>query len=248
MSTTVDAGSLLAELNENWRLLGKDASGGVLRACSMTLIVVASPEDDPQSLGETLAGLMHAHPNRTIVLRITPAGPVQARTSIQCWMPFGRRQQVCCEQIEIEAPPSALDEVPPVLLGLMVADLPVAVWCRTPHLAALPELAPVLRLAGKVIVDTGRLALSDALPVLRQLAQGPWRLADLAWARITLARQHLAAPPDPMGRAYFDAWLGPRPTSSSAAPPPADDAELLREELGLCDRDPQFETVLASLL
>jgi glucose-6-phosphate dehydrogenase assembly protein OpcA len=190
---------------------------------------------------------MHSHPNRTIVLRVAEAGPVEARTSIQCWMPFGRHQQVCCEQIEIEAPRQALEEVPPVLLGLMVADLPVAVWCRDPRLAALPELAPILRLAGKVIVDSGTLPLSEALPALRLLSKGPWRLADLAWARITGARQRLAVPPDATGRAYFDAWLGARP-AFAAALPPVDDAELLREELGICGRDPQFEAVLAALL
>lgn len=224
MTAAVDAGRLLAELNENWRLMGKQASGGVLRACSMTLIVVAGPQEDPQELGGTLASIMHDYPNRTIVLRVGTGLGVEARASIQCWMPFGGRQQVCCEQIEILSPRETLAEVPPVLMGLMVADLPVAVWCRDARLAALKELAPVLRLAGKVIVDTSRCGSAAALESLRALRNGPWRLADLAWARITRWRQRIAqdsgagaagqearvsysGAADPMVALYLAAWL-----------------------------------------
>jgi glucose-6-phosphate dehydrogenase assembly protein OpcA len=231
VSAPVDAGRLLAELNENWRLMGKQDSGGVLRACSMTLIVVAGEQEDPQSLGETLASIMHEHPNRTLVLRAGTGASVEARTSIQCWMPFGRRQQVCCEQIEISAPRSALDQVPPVLLGLMVADLPVAVWCRDARLAALPELAPVLRLAGKLIVDTSRTSRPEAVESLRALSHGHWKLADLAWTRISRWRQRLAqeiskggtagdacvtysGSGEPMVAAYLSAWLQLAATTS----------------------------------
>lgn len=224
MSAAIDAGRLLAELNENWRLLGKESSGGLLRACSMTLLVVAGPDEDPRQLGETLASIMNEHPNRTIVLRIAPGQAVEARTSIQCWMPFGRRRQVCCEQIEISASRDALHEVPPILLGLMVADLPMAVWCSDAALAARGELAPVLRLAGKVIVDTSRSERAAAIPYLRALGQGSWKLGDLAWTRITRWRQRLAqglrhAPlpasarisysgaGEPLVAAYLAAWL-----------------------------------------
>ncbi len=310
MSTAVDAGRLLAELNENWRLTGKESSGGVLRACSMTLLVVAGENEDPQQLGETLASIMHEYPNRTIVLRVGAGSTVEARTSIQCWMPFGRGQQVCCEQIEISAPRAALEEVPPVLLGLMVADLPVAVWCRDARLAALAELAPVLRLAGNVIVDTSRCDSTLAIQSLRDLRQGPWRLADLAWTRITRWRQRIAqglgaagaageaclcysGSGEPMVAVYLAAWLRlaagfiPRlecedpaepapgmgrlravrlghlelrriaPTvvvtsragvSSTDVFPLLSDAGLLREELGVFGRDPQFEAVLQAVL
>lgn len=310
MSAAVDAGRLLAELNENWRLMGKQDSSGVLRACSMTLIVVAGEQEDPQELGETLASIMHEHPNRTIVLRVGTGQSVEARTTIQCWMPFGRRQQVCCEQIEISTPRAALEEVPPVLLGLMVADLPVAVWCRDPNLAALAELAPVLHLAGKVIVDTTRCGRATALRNLTVLHGGPWKLADIAWTRITRWRQRIAqeiekggasAPAlvsytgqgEPMVAAYLAAWLrlsaGIAPAvecedaaepaagmgrlrsvrlgelelrrvaptvvvtarggaSSAAVFPLFSDADLLREELGVFGRDPQFEAVLAAVL
>lgn len=227
----VDAERLLKELDVNWRQLGKgngDAAG-VLRACAMTLIVVVREGDDAQALGVTLADIMHEHPNRTVVLRVGEGGEVTARANLQCWMPFGGRQQICCEQIEISASLTALGAVPPVLFGLMVADLPVAVWCPDLRLASLPELQPVLKLAGKVMVDSSPLLdMREALPVLEALSAGPWRLADLAWARATRWREtvaHLACIEGwtradeaeitwagegvPPAAAYVGAWLNP---------------------------------------
>ncbi|HEY3444620.1 MAG TPA: glucose-6-phosphate dehydrogenase assembly protein OpcA [Paludibaculum sp.] len=225
----VDAGRLLKELDDNWRQLGKGEGSGVLRACAMTLIVVVREGADVQELGVTLADIMHEHPNRTIVLRVGEAGEVTARASLQCWMPFGGRQQICCEQIEISASLATLGAVPPVLFGLMVADLPVAVWCPDLGLADLPELRPVLKLASKVIVDSSAtLDMREALPALQSLSSGSWRLADLAWARVTRWREamaHLAdaegwttaeeaeitwaGPGVPPAVAYVGAWLRP---------------------------------------
>ena len=225
----VDAGRLLKELDDNWRQLGKGEGVGVLRACAMTLIVVVRESADTQELGETLADIMHEHPNRTIVLRVGEDGAVTARANLQCWMPFGGRQQICCEQIEISASLATLGAVPPILFGLMVADLPVAVWCPDLRLADLPELRPVLKLASKVMVDSSAtLDMGAALGALQSLSAGTWRLADLAWARATRWREtvaHLAGTEGwttadeaeitwagegvPPAAAYVGAWLNP---------------------------------------
>lgn len=192
-STPVDPGRLLAELGEQWRLIGENGSG-VLRACSMTLVVAARRARNPQDLGATIAELMHVHPSRTILLRVDDgAAPVSAHTSIQCWMPFGRRQQICCEQIEIDAAIGSLTDVPPILYGLTVPDLPVAMWCPDLDLALRPELLPVLRLAQKVIVDTAGLdAAAAAWDAWQKLRALECRLADLVWARLTRWRQLLS--------------------------------------------------------
>ncbi|MBI5086407.1 MAG: glucose-6-phosphate dehydrogenase assembly protein OpcA [Acidobacteria bacterium] len=222
---SADAGRLLAELDENWRAMGKGQEAGVLRACAMTLIVIVREDEDAQTLGATLAEIMHEHPNRTIVLRVGESGEVEARTAIQCWMPFGGRRQVCCEQIEIRASRGSLAAAPPVLFGLMVADLPVAVWCKDLELASLHELRPVLKLAGKVMVDSARSEdLRSAARGLRALSGGPWRMADLTWARVTRWRDMIAralegevvagkatvtyaGPGEPAAARYVAAWL-----------------------------------------
>jgi len=222
----VEAPSLLRELSETWRTMGHDESAGLLRACAMTLIVAAAENDDPQELGSTLASLMRQHPSRMIVLRICPKREeIEARTSVQCWMPFGRRQQICSEWIEISAPMGRLAEVVPLLLGLTVADLPVVLWTRHTALAAIDALRPVLPLATRLIVDTSEaLDAGPALATVRSLADGPWRLGDLAWGRVTRWRKALAGmlsslPAPQTGRlqwagekmsmpaCYLDAWL-----------------------------------------
>ncbi len=188
--TAIDAGRLLGELGEQWRLVGKN-DGGVLRACSMTLGVVAGRNRDLQEIGATVAELMHEHPNRTILLRVGDgSAPVEAHTSIQCWMPFGRQQQICCEQIEIDAGLGSLSDVPPILFGLTVPDLPIAMWCPDLDLALRREIAPVLRLAGKVIIDTScRSDAGAAWQSIQTLRNDRWRLADLVWARVTRWRE-----------------------------------------------------------
>lgn len=193
-AAVIDAGKLLKELDESWRSVGKSEGSGVLRACAMTLLVVVRADEDPQRLGETLAEIMHEHPNRTIVIRVGEGdGPVEARTTLQCWMPFGRRQQICCEQIDISATKANLSAVPPIIFGLMVADLPVALWCRDLSLASMPELRPILRLAGKVMVDSSsQRDAVKALECLTKLSTGSWTLADLTWARITRWRETIA--------------------------------------------------------
>jgi glucose-6-phosphate dehydrogenase assembly protein OpcA len=227
-AAAIDAGRLLAGLDEKWRLIGKN-EGGVLRACSMTLGVLASSARDAQDLGATIAELMHEHPNRTVLLRVFDGSePVEARTSIQCWMPFGRRQQICCEQIEISSGIASLDGVPPILLGLTVSDLPVALWCPDLALALRPELRPVVALAGKVIVDTTCFPEArQALEAIRALSGGRYRLADLVWTRVTRWRELLfqalasqnsrrvpqrvriswAGRPMPPAAMYLAAWL-----------------------------------------
>ena len=98
---------ILKDLAELWVTTGKQEAGveaqGVLRACTMTLIVITEDREDPSGLGETIAALMPEHPARTIVIRLTGAGErsIAQRVFAQCWMPFGQRRQICCEQVEI---------------------------------------------------------------------------------------------------------------------------------------------------
>ena len=137
MAGTVSADHILRELTDLWVDLGREgnaaqAGGGVLRACSLSLMVVSEESEDPAALGETIAALMPEHPARTILIRLSGAGmPMLAdRVYAQCWMPFGQRRQICCEQIEITASDAALEDLVPVLLALAAPDLPVVIWCR----------------------------------------------------------------------------------------------------------------------
>ena len=229
---------ILKELDDLWLTMGSadaDSSDGVLRACAMTLIVCTDGATD--EVGETLAKLVRDHPARLIVLRLTdgPGNPGEASMAAgvvaQCWMPFGRKQQICCEQIEIAMTLAAVDGLAPLVRGLLAPDLPVAIWCRGRTLVSHPQFQPVLRLANKLIVDSsGGRDLADRLALIRAAHDADTRVADLSWTRITRWRESVAAifdspvyldriatfdratldyqgPHKPMAACYLSAWL-----------------------------------------
>jgi len=197
MAGTISPDRILHEMADLWVTLGKQGEGetGILRACSMTLVVAAEESDDTQAIGETLAALMPEHPSRAIVIRFRAGDQraLDARVFSQCWMPFGHRQQICCEQIEITASDASLSDVAAVLLPLKVPDLPVFLWCRSQrifHLDAFPQLAAM---AQKIVVDTA--AFDDpsaAVHELAALSTAGRAVADLSWTRLTRWREIVA--------------------------------------------------------
>src|SRR5947209_9729460 len=212
MATAVQPERILKDLAKLWVDLGKEdsqkGSAGVLRACAMTLIAAVEEQADAAAVGETLAELMHQHPSRAIVLRVCAdqESALDARVFAQCWMPFGRRQQICCEQIEITASPSRVDDLPKLVLGLMVPDLPVVLWCRSERLAKDPNFQHLFPLASKIIVDTehstpetpqtGRQPGQSSGPTGPAFIKDPsfrgFNIADLAWTRLTRWRESVA--------------------------------------------------------
>ncbi|MCC6363566.1 MAG: glucose-6-phosphate dehydrogenase assembly protein OpcA [Bryobacterales bacterium] len=195
MPPKVTPEAILKELGELWVGLGAGDEAGVLRACAMTLIIAADEEEEAGVLGEMIAEIMHDHPSRAIVLRVRDgADPdIESRVLAQCWMPFGRRQQICCEQIEIMASETGLQDVPRIVLGVMAPDLPVVLVCRSPNLFSLPAFQPLLSVAGKVIVDSRCASepqkMLGRIASLRQLGHA---IHDLAWTALTPWREVIA--------------------------------------------------------
>ena len=199
MATTVSPDRILKELAELWVDSGKqgqaEGGAGVLRACSMTLLVLAEAGEDTQDLGETVAALMPEHPARAILVLLSGASDrsLAARVYSQCWMPFGQRRQICCEQVEITASDAALADLRSVVLPLTVPDLPLIVWCRSARLLAMPEFRQIAEMAQKVVFDSA--AASDPaaiLQVVREMADRGVLLGDLSWTRLTRWREMLA--------------------------------------------------------
>ena len=199
MSATVAPDSILKELAALWTQEGKQGDAGVLRACSMTLVVIAEAADDASALGETIAALMPEHPARTILIRLQGEGEraLSQRVYQQCWKPFGQRQQICCEQIEITASDAALADLPSVILPLAVPDLPVILWCRSARLVRRPEFGEIVRMATKVVIDSAAAGdtntdATDAIVYMADAVRRGGILADLAWTRLTRWRETLA--------------------------------------------------------
>ena len=190
MSSTIAPEKILRELAEMWTELAASANGddGALRACSLTLVTLAEENEDFSALGETLAALIPEYPARNLVVRLTGAGErsLSERVYSQCWMPFGQKRKVCCEQVEITASDTALADLPSVILPLTVADLPVILWCRSPRIVGMPEFGAIAAMASRVILD------GDALGHIPNPAPGGTRIGDLAWTRLTPWRATLS--------------------------------------------------------
>ncbi|HTS28857.1 MAG TPA: glucose-6-phosphate dehydrogenase assembly protein OpcA [Bryobacteraceae bacterium] len=199
MSTTISPDRILKELAELWVTTSKegagDAAAGVLRACSMTLVVLAEESDDLQALGETVAALMPEHPARAIVVKLI-GGQERAlseRVYQQCWMPFGQRRQICCEQIELTASDASLEDLPSVVLPLTVPDLPVILWCRTSRILSMPGFYRIAAMARKVIVDSYGAADPEAATLrMSVVSRSGVLLGDLSWTRLTRWREMLS--------------------------------------------------------
>lgn len=199
MAASVRPERILKDLAKLWIDLGKDdhqkGSAGVLRASSMTLIAAVEEEGDAQAVSETIAEVMHQHPSRVIVMRVEggAADSLDARVFAQCWMPFGRHQQICCEEIEITASQSRVEDLPKLVLGIMVPDLPVVLWCRSERLFRDPAFQNLFGMADKIIVDSSRFQNSAEAPALiRQVVASGRIISDLSWTRLTRLRQTIA--------------------------------------------------------
>jgi len=196
---------ILKGLSKLWTSLGQEekqqGKPTVLRACAMTLVVATDEPDAGFVASQTISDLMKEHPGRGIVLAVSPEAEqsLQARVLAQCWKPFGKAQQICCEQIEIIARPESWPNVGPTLIGLTVADLPVIFWCR--HSGAIGKAATanqrdgleaVMNLATKVIIDSRDTETNEAIALLTQWRAEGRTVADLEWTRLTQWREPLA--------------------------------------------------------
>ena len=191
MTDAVSPERILEDLANLWVDLARqsgESGTGVLRACTMTLLVLCGEKDDAQAIGETIARLMPQHPSRAIVVRVTasPEWMLDARVFAQCWTPFGERRHICAEEVEITSAELAFGDVPSVMLPLPVADLPVVLWCRDVRLLDVPGFAEIAALANRIVLDRAPIAR-----VLSILEQGRC-VGDLAWTRLTHWRSLIA--------------------------------------------------------
>jgi glucose-6-phosphate dehydrogenase assembly protein OpcA len=196
---------ILKGLGKLWTSLGQEekqqGKPTVLRACAMTLMIATDDPDGGSSALQTISELVHEHPSRGIVIAVSDQAEhgLEARVLAQCWKPFGKAQQICCEQIEITARPESWPNVGPTLIGLIAADLPVIFWCR--HRGALSPLASrkqkagleaVMSLATKTIVDSKGEDAELRLDLLSTWRKFGRVVADLEWTRLTPWREPIA--------------------------------------------------------
>jgi hypothetical protein len=272
---------LLKELSEIWTTMATPEAGGpaddphgggVLRACAMTLFSFVDDEEDSAALGEILAHLMKEHPSRSVVVRLKEGEDyLDARAFAQCWMPFGHRRQICCEQVEITASMNRLADVAAIVGPLAVPDLPRVILLRSARIVRAGALRKIHPLGDQSSVDTDLRALLAQLlehrTVNRIVIEYAGREASaetrylLAWLESSLCSAKVGlkgSGGDGAGKVSavrVDSDLSIRVADGAAeydigglrqraAFGPGTDEELLNVELGVVVHDPVFERTL----
>lgn len=189
---------LLRQLDELWAGFGKggdEAAAGVVRACSLTWITVVEGDDAAiRDVDAMLADVMRVHPSRAIVvwLREGDHRSLKGSVSAQCWRPFGSKQQVCIERILLESTRAGACDLPAVIRALLVADLPVVLFCRNADLLQLEGIRETSQMADRVVVDMAYREVSCASLWPRLPGLGRF-VSDLAWDRVIAFRRAIAA-------------------------------------------------------
>jgi glucose-6-phosphate dehydrogenase assembly protein OpcA len=193
MSAGVQPEELLKKLRESRSppQTGDRKDKAALRACSMTLIIADGEAGDVRNL---LEGLAREYPSRAIAVHAGAAsGHVQADVTSMCWSLPGHEQHVCCETVAITVDPDQLDQAASIARALIVPDLPVVFYCRSPRLLSRPGVEELSDLAGRIIADS--ISVADFAPVLAKLAAydaAGLSPSDFAWTRLTRWREMIS--------------------------------------------------------
>jgi glucose-6-phosphate dehydrogenase assembly protein OpcA len=206
----------LARLRRSSGAHAKEQGVPVARASVLNLVVFATREIHARRAATTIDELATRHPSRAIVIVADrePGGPPELEMHCHLSHPDGA-QQVSYEQILIRARGAAGRRLVSAVIPLLLPDLPVFLWwTETPPLD-LPYFDDLLRLADRLIVDSGDFARPDrTLPRLHAVARSGtnrYGVTDFNWTRITPWRELVMQFFDvPAWRPFLDTITGIR--------------------------------------
>src|SRR5262245_10103524 len=168
----VDPSTIDRELRKMWSEASADPAHPVIRARILNLVIFV----DAQGLGEAgnaAAELAAGHPSRTIIVGMNPGAAesrLEAEVSARCNLSFGRRPQICSEQIVITADGRSVDDVHGLVSPLLTSDLRTFLWWRMagwPHGHSFEVLSDT---CDRVLLDSARFVFAaDELSVLSAL-------------------------------------------------------------------------------
>ncbi len=140
-------------------------------------------------------------PGRAIIMEVLPSNgsasqALEAWVTLHCSRPSGGHQQVCGEQITLEAHPEAVRSLPGAVLALLLTNVPSFLWWQSGNPLAHPilkELAPAI---DRLIVDSYTFAEPerDLAAVAGAMADPHFHavISDLSWARLGTWRYQTA--------------------------------------------------------
>jgi glucose-6-phosphate dehydrogenase assembly protein OpcA len=207
----------LARLRRSSGAHAKEQGVPVARASVLNLVVFATREIHARRAAATIDELATRHPSRAIVIVADRERAGRApELEMHCHLPHpGDAYQVSYEQILIRARGDADRRLVSAVIPLLLPDLPVFLWwTETPPLD-MPFFDDLLRLADRLIVDSGDFARPDrTLPRLHAVARSGhdrYGVTDFNWTRITPWRELVMQFFDvPAWRPFLDTITGIR--------------------------------------
>lgn len=191
----VDVAHLESELRLLWSQAERtdgdgDMHSNILRACAMNLVLYSTDQDAEFAAGNLLNEVIVSHPCRALlaIQRDRDQASLEAWVSARCHSASkSGMKQVCCEQITIAYEGCDVNVLPSSVSPLLVADLPVFLWWRTPELDT-DRLTPFLKSIDRLVVDSRRTASGkDYLYKLMEIVNGARdviTVSDLNWRRL----------------------------------------------------------------
>jgi len=177
------------------RLRAREAQDGMpeLRTSTMTHLVWCPPEWRAKARA-TLAGLLERHPARTIFLIPDPAGEpgIRARVELKDFELQGLSREVLSEVIELRLGGSATSHPASVVLPLLVSDLPVFCRWRGEPRWGSEELAEVVGITDRLVVDSSEWRHIPAAYTRLGELFGRVAVSDIAFSRTLPWRRRLA--------------------------------------------------------
>ncbi len=194
-----DLSHVEAVLAEMWRVAAESAAGEAdngkpLVRVSLANVIAVTDMERTGTLSETLDRLSLHRPARVLIAGIDPRlgeAPIQGYVRAVCHRPAPDTPQICCEHVHLQLGPPSLKLLPGVVASLLEADLPSLLWWDAAWGGRAATLARLGREVDTIVIDSELAGPTAALQTV--LGDLPGGVHDLAWARLTPWRRHLAA-------------------------------------------------------
>jgi glucose-6-phosphate dehydrogenase assembly protein OpcA len=186
-ATDVRLGSVVDTMTQLRRSVARTAS----RTWVMTLVAVATNDDEVYQATQVLRALGAHHPARLVVLQLQPhvrppGGPGAIDASVTIYGTEVDGHPLTFDQVSLVVKGEAAHHLDSIVEPFTLSDLPVVVW----YPATLPAVSePLLAKASSLLVDT-----KDAHDVAGLIAlAGRRAVVDLSWMRLKPWREMVAA-------------------------------------------------------
>jgi len=197
-----DLGAIELQLTDFWQAAARKEAKSTIGARCCNLVTITGDRGEAELLLPVLSEVAQWVPCRSLVAFPEHEGagedvpPLQGWISIQCAMPAGSGTEVCSEVITIGFKSTARTSLSDTLISLLVPDLPLYLYWRSPRAMGWSGVAALSRHANLLIVDSLQppMDAQNRQELVQVLASrtGGIEIRDLSWSRLTGWRDLIA--------------------------------------------------------